>query len=203
MTDQPHKPPVPLDPASAASGAAPGPAVSASAIEIAAPVIDPEAPWFAVWTRSRAEKAVADQLARKQIEVFLPTVQRWSRWKDRKKRIDWPLFPGYCFARFDVTGILDVLKSTGVATVVSFDGKPAPIPHQEVAAIQRLIETELQFDPCPLLHEGDLVEVLRGPLKGVVGRLVHKGPKTQLVLSITMINRAVAVVFDAADVRKY
>ena len=203
MTDQPHQAPVQLDPAAASPGTPLSADAAASGIEIAAPAIDTEAPWFAVWTRSRAEKAVADQLARKQIEVFLPTVQRWSRWKDRKKRIDWPLFPGYCFARFDPLAILDVLKSTGVATVVSFDGKPAPIPHQEVAAIQRLIETELQFDPCPLLHEGDLVEVVRGPLTGVVGRLMHKGPKTKLVLSITMINRAVAVVFDAADVRKY
>ena len=90
------------------------------------------APWFAVWTRSRAEKAVADQLDRKRIEVFLPTVQRWSRWKDRKKKIDWPLFPGYCFARFDPCGTLDVLKCVGVAKIVSFDGKPAPIPHSEI-----------------------------------------------------------------------
>ena len=162
-----------------------------------------EAPWFAIWTRSRAEKSVADQLDRKRIEVFLPTVKRWSRWKDRKKQIDWPLFPGYCFARFDPRGSLDVLKCEGVAKVICFDGKPAPIPHVEIEAIQRLVETELQFDPCPLLHEGDLVEVTHGPLKGVTGRLVHKGPKTKLVLSVTMINRAVAVTFDAADVRKY
>jgi transcription termination/antitermination protein NusG len=167
------------------------------------PVVEAEAPWFAIWTRSRAEKAVADQLDRKRIEVFLPTVQRWSRWKDRKKKIDWPLFPGYCFARFDPRGSLDVLKCEGVAKVICFDGKPAPIPHSEIEAIQRLVETELQFDPCPLLHEGDLVEVTHGPLKGVTGRLVHKGPKTKLVLSVTMINRAVAVTFDVADVRKY
>jgi len=167
------------------------------------PVPAVEDPWYAVWTRSRAEKAVADSLLRKQIEVFLPTVQRWSRWKDRKKKIDWPLFPGYCFARFDPMGILAVLKVEGVAKVITFDGKPAPIPHHEIEAIQRLVETELQFDPCPLLHEGDMVEVIHGPLKGVNGRLVHKGPKTKLVLSVTMINRAVAVTFDAADVRKY
>jgi transcription antitermination factor NusG len=169
---------------------------------------DPEsreeaAPWYAIWTRSRAEKSVADQLERKRIEVFLPTVKRWSRWKDRKKQIDWPLFPGYCFARFDPRHVLDVLKCEGVAKVITFDGKLAPIPHGEIEAIQRLVETELQFDPCPLLHEGDLVEVIHGPLKGVSGRLVHKGPKAKLVLSVTMINRAVAVSFDAADVRKY
>jgi transcription antitermination factor NusG len=91
----------------------------------------------------------------------------------------------------------------GVASVISFDGVPAPIPHAEIEAIQRLVETELQFDPCPLLHEGDLVEVTHGPLKGATGRLIHKGPKTRLVLAITMINRAVAVTFDVADVRKY
>ena len=83
---------------------------------------------------------MADQLERKRIEVFLPTVKRWSRWKDRKKQIDWPLFPGYCFARFDPRGSLDVLKCEGVAKVICFDGKPAPIPHVEIEAIQRLVE---------------------------------------------------------------
>jgi len=171
--------------------------------QLLAPAIEVAAPWFAIWTRSRAEKTVADQLARKQIEVFLPTVQRWSRWKDRKKKIDWPLFPGYCFARFDPRGTLDVLTCVGVASIISFDGVLAPIPNAEIEVIQRLVESELQFDPCPLLHEGDLVEVIHGPLKGATGRLIHKGPKARLVLAITMINRAVAVTFDAADVRKY
>ena len=118
-----------------------------------------ESPWYAIWTRARAEKVVADQLQRKRIEAFLPTVPRWSRWKDRKKKIDWPLFPGYCFARFDPHYTLDVLKCVGVAQIISFDGKPAPIAHEEIEAIQILVSTELQFDPCPLLHEGDLVEV--------------------------------------------
>jgi len=131
-------------------------------------------------------------------------VKRWSRWKDRRSRIDWPLFPGYCFRAFRPSGTLDVLKCGGVAKVISFDGKPAtPFRTARSEAIQRLVETELQFDPCPLLHEGDLVEVTHGPLKGVSGRLIRKGPKTKLVLSVTMINRAVAVAFDAADVRKY
>ena len=57
--------------------------------------------WYAIWTRSRHEQMVREQLERKGYEAFLPTIPRWSRWKDRKKKIDWPLFPGYCFARFD------------------------------------------------------------------------------------------------------
>lgn len=162
-----------------------------------------DAPWYAIWTRSRAEKAVFDQLVRKDIETFLPTVRRISRWKDRRKEIDWPLFPGYCFARFDPRETLPILKCVGVAAIIMADGKPAPIASEEIDAIQRLVSTELKFDPCPFLKEGDLVEVVHGPLKGVVGRLIHKGPQTKLVLSVTMINRAVSVVFDAADVRAY
>ena len=166
-------------------------------------VVPAEAPWYAVWTRSRAEKAVAEQLDHRRIEVFLPTVQRWSRWKDRRKKIDWPLFPGYLFARFDERAALDVLRCTGVSTIVSFNHAFAPIPHAEIEAIQRIVQSELQYDPCPLLHEGDVVEVVHGPLRGVTGRLLHKGLDTTLVVSIIMINRAVAVKLDVADVRKY
>lgn len=160
-------------------------------------------PWFAVWTRSRHEKSVADALAHKDIEVFLPTITRWSRWKDRKKRIDWPLFPGYCFARFDPVELLAVVSSPGVASVVAFEGKPAPIPDAEIEGIRRLVTSGLQYDPCPLIKEGSTVEVVHGPLVGVVGRLVKKGAHARLVLSVDLIGRAVSVTVDAADVRAY
>jgi len=48
--------------------------------------------WYAVWTRSRHEQVVRQQLLQKNIETFLPTIARWSRWKDRRKKIGWPLF---------------------------------------------------------------------------------------------------------------
>ena len=103
-----------------------------------------EGPWYALWTRSRAEKAVFDQLIRKDIEAFLPTLNRWSRWKDRKKLIAWPLFPSYCFARFDARDLLAVRKCAGLVSVVSFEGSPAPIPADQIAAIQKLVASELK-----------------------------------------------------------
>jgi transcription termination/antitermination protein NusG len=163
----------------------------------------PPASWFAVWTRSRAEKAVHEQLERKGFEVFLPTVMRWSRWKDRRKQIDWPLFPGYCFAHFEARDSLRVLTVTGVAAIVSFDGKLAPVPDEEIEGLRRLVGSGLQYDPCPFIQEGDRVEVIHGPLNGVVGRLVKKGRHARLVLSVDLIGRAVAVTVDAADVRAY
>ena len=159
--------------------------------------------WFALWTRSRHEQVVREQLQQKHIEAFLPTITRWSRWKDRKKRIAWPLFPGYCFARFNPRERMPVLKCTGVVNIISFEGEPAPIPEYEIEGIRKLIESELAYDPCPLIHEGMMVEVMHGPLRGVVGRLTRKGPHARLVLSVDLIGQAVSVEVDAADVRPY
>ena len=159
--------------------------------------------WFAIWTRSRHEQVVREQLERKLFDAFLPTVPKWSRWKDRKKKIDWPLFPGYCFARFDPSESLAILKCVGVVNIVSVAGKPAAIPENEIESIRTLVSSELQYDPCPLIHEGMMVEVKHGPLKGVVGRLSRKNDKARLVLSVEMIGQAVSVEVDAADVKAY
>jgi transcription termination/antitermination protein NusG len=159
--------------------------------------------WYALWTRSRHEQVVREQLEQRHIEAFLPTVTRWSRWKDRKKRIDWPLFPGYCFARFNPRERLPILKCMGVVSIISFEGEPAAIPVHEIEGIRQLVESDLAYDPCPLIREGMMVEVVHGPLRGVVGRLVRKNEKARLVLSVDLIGQAVSVEVDAADVKAY
>jgi transcription antitermination factor NusG len=86
---------------------------------------------------------------------------------------------------------------------VSFEGRPAAIPEHEIESIRRLVTSELQYDPCPLIREGTMVEVTHGALRGVVGRLVRKGARARLVLSVDLIGQAVSVEVDAADVRPY
>lgn len=159
--------------------------------------------WFAIWTRSRHEGRVQTQLEQKGIESFLPTIARWSRWKDRRKRIDWPLFPGYCFARIDPADTLSVLKCSGVVSIVSCNGLPAQIPDAEIESIRTLVTSTLSYDPCPLIHVGDKVQVVSGPLRGVTGRLTRKGTHARLVLAVDLIGQAVSVQIDAADVRPY
>ena len=159
--------------------------------------------WYALWTRSRHEKRVREQLQRKSVEVFLPTFSKWSRWKDRKKQVEWPLFPGYCFARFDAADRLPVLTCDGVVQIVGIEGVPSPIPAHEVEGIRQLVDSELAYDPCPLVKEGEMVKLVSGPLKGVVGRLVRKGAHARLMLSVDLIGQAVSVEVDAADVRPY
>jgi transcription antitermination factor NusG len=146
---------------------------------------------------------VRQQLEQKGIDVFLPTITKWSRWKDRRKQVVWPLFPGYCFAKFTNEQRLPVLKCVGAVRIVGFNGAPTPIPEEELSGIRQLVESDLLFDPCPLINEGDKVQVVSGPLKGVFGKLVRKGTNARLILSVDLIGQGVSVQVDAADVRAY
>lgn len=158
--------------------------------------------WYAVSTRSRHERVVRQQLAQKAIEAFLPTVGRWSHWKDRRKKVEWPLFPGYCFARFDGHHTLPILNCTGVVNIVSFGGRPAAISDIELNNLRVLTLRALHYDACPLITEGDKVEVIRGPLAGVIGRLMQKeAQRATVVLSVELIGQAIKVHVNATDIR--
>jgi transcriptional antiterminator NusG len=161
----------------------------------------PGCAWYAVHTRSRHEKRVHQGLLGRGLESFLPLWERWSRWKDRKQRVEFPLFPGYCFVRLDLGDQLLALTAPGVAGLVGFANGPAPIPEGEIAAVRALVAGPLRYDPHPFLTEGMEVEVSRGPLAGVRGRLVRKDRSARLVIAIPLIRQAAAVEIDAADVR--
>jgi transcription termination/antitermination protein NusG len=156
--------------------------------------------WYVVRTRSRHEKTVRDQLVQHDVEVFLPVVEQWSRWKDRRKKVAFPLFPGYCFARFALDERFRVLNLVGVADLVGIAGRPEPVPEVEIEAVQRLARTTLQYDPHPFLSEGMDVEVVRGPLAGIRGKLLRKDRMTRLVLAVTLIRQAAVVEIHPADV---
>jgi transcription termination/antitermination protein NusG len=159
------------------------------------------ASWYAIRTRSRHEKLVREQLlARPGVDVFLPLWARWSHWKDRKKRVEFPLFPGYCFARLEYGDRLLVLTAVGVVELLGMNGHPEPIPDDEISAVQRLVDSSLPFDPHPYLTEGMAVEVVHGPMSGVRGCLVRKEKCARLVISVNLIRQSASVEIDAADV---
>jgi transcription termination/antitermination protein NusG len=156
--------------------------------------------WFAIQTLSRHEKVVRSQLEMRNVEAFLPTTKRLSQWTDRKKEIEVPLFAGYCFARLSLADRLPVLQSQGVVRVIGSGGRPEPIPEEEIESLRKLISSSSDYASCPYLTEGMLVEVVRGPLQGVKGRLVREARPCRLILSISLIQRAVTVEIDADSV---
>ncbi len=152
--------------------------------------------WYVVQTRSRHEKLAAQDLGEKGVEVFLPLVDRLRRWKDRQKRVAFPLFPGYLFTRLGgaAEDRLAVLQTRGVVRYVGYDeGKPIPVPDEQVEAVRRMLEHDLKMDPYPYLKVGMRVRVVEGPLKGIEGILIEKPGEHRLVVGIDILQRAVAV----------
>ena len=133
---------------------------------------------------------------------FLPPIPL-DRWKGVQKKSTGRC-PRLLLRGFDPANTLPILKCTGVVNIVSVEGKPASIPEHELDSIRVLVGSELQYDPCPLIREGMMVEVVHGPLSGVIGRLVRKdAQRARLVLSVDLIGQGVSVEVDAADVKPY
>jgi len=154
--------------------------------------------WYALRTKSHHEKLVRDRLASRGIEPLLPTIAKLSQWKDRRKEIVVPLFPGYCFVRFVWSARLVVQKTLGVVDIVGSGNRPEPIPDEEIEALKTLMVSTLHYDSAPYLREGTMVEVSKGPLQGVRGRLIRKEKHCRLVISIHLIQQAVSVEMSAS-----
>jgi len=159
--------------------------------------------YYAIYTQSRHEQKVCERLTRKEIETFLPLVERWSRRRDRRKRINLPLFPGYLFvhSKMDAHTHLEILKTDSVVRILGNDGKPIPIPDEQIFAIQALIKNGMPITPFPYLKEGMRVRVVNGPLMGIEGILLKTRPqKHRLVISVDLLKESVSVEIDELDV---
>jgi transcriptional antiterminator NusG len=152
--------------------------------------------WYAVYVKSRHEFVVVNELRQKQIETFLPSVKKSSQWKDRKKIIEYPLFPGYVFARVPARpeSFLNVLKTRSVVTLISQEpGVPTAIGPEEIYALKRLIESGREIDVYPHLKEGMRVRVKSGPLAGVEGILSNKETEYNFHINVELLGRSVGV----------
>ena len=161
----------------------------------------PPTPWFALQVRARHESGVANFLSGKGYEPFVPMYTSRRRWSDRIKVVESPLFPGYLFCRFDVNNRLPILTTPGVIQVVGFNRTPVPVQDTEIYAIQSLVASGFPSQPWPFLQAGDRVQIDSGPLRGLEGLLVEFKGSHRLVVSVTLLQRSVAVEIDSALVK--
>jgi len=156
--------------------------------------------WFAVHTKARHEKKTNCALIEKNIETFLPIREIVSQWKDRKKKVLMPLFPGYLFVNIDPSDRYTVLNIKGVVRILGNNGVPVSVPPKEIEAMKRLVETGLKYEPFLYYIVGREVEVIRGPLEGAIGRVLRTKGASLLILSVHLIKRSVSVEVDLSDV---
>jgi len=179
-----------------------------SIVDCLGQVVEPEisvtsretTPWWALYTRHQCEKMVAETLACKRFEVFLPLYASIRRWTDRQKTLFLPIFPGYVFVRGGLDRRLEVVMTPGVQTILFYGEQVADIPETEIHNIRRMVEGPYRVEPHPYLQCGEKVRITRGSLKGIEGVLVRKKNLCRIVLSMDILHQSVAVEVDASDV---
>lgn len=157
--------------------------------------------WYALRVKSRHENAVASHLQARGFTSFLPLYRCRRRWSDRFKEIELPLFPGYVFCQFNALNRFPILSVPGTVHVVGAGKTPVPVEPTEIAAIQAAVKSGLPSEPCPFLRVGQRVRIEDGPLFGVEGILTDFKGYKRLVLSVSLLQRSVAVQVDEACVR--
>lgn len=154
-------------------------------------------PWFAVLVRTGREKTAGLLLENAGYECFLPVSKSTRRWSDRTKLIEVPLFPGYLFCRMNPHNRLTVLMTPGVMQIVGVGKTPIPVEDEEIEAIQRVQKSGLASMPWPYMQIGNVAQILEGPLRGLTGIIVKIKSGTKLVLSVSLLQRSVAVEVEA------
>jgi transcription antitermination factor NusG len=131
-------------------------------------------------------------------ECFLPLYKSIRRWSDRLKEVEQPLFPGYLFCRFDFQNRRPILMTPGVQQIVGVGRTAVPIEESELASIRAALASELPNQPWPYLKIGERVRVNYGSLSNLEGILINFKGSHRIVLSVTLLQRSVAMEIDLA-----
>ena len=158
--------------------------------------------WYALFVRSRHEFVTTEQLKKRGVEAFLPTVTKLRRWSDRAKRVTFPLFPGYLFVHVQPKAetFLNVIKTYGSVGFVSHEpGRPTPVDPDEMHALQLMLTQGSEIDMYPHLCEGARVAIKCGPLQGAIGILAKKGDRNLFLVNLEILGRSVGMKIDAEE----
>lgn len=164
--------------------------------------MDISMPWYALQTKPRAEKQVERLLYNKGYDCLLPTYRQKRQWSDRIVESETPLFPAYIFCRFSPQALGKAISTPGVVRIVGFGGKPMQVEIEEIEALQLLARSRLLREPWTYIPDGTLVQVETGPMSGAQGVIMADSDKGRLAISVTLLQRSVAVQLDKNTVIK-
>lgn len=166
------------------------------------PSVDGAPRWFALQIRPHTEKVTSLTLSLKGYPVLLPAVRRPRRWSDRNKKVEFPLFPGYVFCRFDSSGTrMPLLTTPNVIRLVGIGKEPEPIPDSEIEALKRIAESDALVEPCDFIPVGERVRVEMGPLAGLEGIIARYQNEQRVIVSVTLLQQSAAVNVDRCHIR--
>lgn len=153
--------------------------------------------WYACYTRARHEKQVEAVLRQRGFDSYLPRIPILRQWNDRKKLVEFPLFPSYVFGRFRLRELHGVLSTPGLSTVVRANGYPTPIPDYDIENVRRFVDALTQTGVEPeqgsFLADGQWVRVLDGPFAGVEGMVIEQRGRKRVLVGVEAIGQGLEI----------
>jgi transcription antitermination factor NusG len=161
-----------------------------------------ESSWYAIYTRPRNEKWIAQQLQEKRVFTFLPLLQQIHQWSDRGSKVEVPLFSCYAFVRIAqaTEERLKVLQTPGVLGFVGSERQGTPIPDDQVENLRAAIRGKIPCALHPFISVGQRVRVRGGSLDGVEGILLRQGKDQSLVVSVELLRRSISIRVEGYDI---
>lgn len=140
--------------------------------------------WFAIYTKPRNEKKVADRLSREGFEVYLPMHEQKRKWSDRYKVVKVPIISSYVFIKCNEQERELVLQDPGVSRFVFWLGKPAIIKDEEIKRIQYVLKEATPDDSFYMqdIPKGQKAKITSGNFAGEEGVIVSVDKKEYRVL---------------------
>ena len=150
--------------------------------------------WYAVYTRPRAEKQVAERLREQGIEAYLPLQKKLRQWSDRKKWVETPLFSSYVFVKIDRRFYDDVLRTNGVVKYITFEGKAATIPQEQIDNLKIVVDSNAEVETrWEKFAKGERVKVNGGALRGLTGGLISDGGRRKVLVRVDRLDQNLVV----------
>lgn len=156
--------------------------------------------WFALYVQPRKEKVVEQELLKRGYEIYLPIKQELRQWKDRKKIIEVPLIPSYIFMNIEEREVWDIVRINGCVKFIWFNGKPCPIPDNQIDSIKLLLEKKVEIEQTSINpSSGDLVRIIEGDFTGLVGVFLHKKEKNNFAVRISSLGIDLTITIDESN----
>ncbi|MGB9700139.1 MAG: transcription termination/antitermination protein NusG [Thermodesulfobacteriota bacterium] len=160
--------------------------------------------WYVIQTKPGNEQRAEFNLSNQGIETFLPLYKAqlisFGRLTEKKK----PLFPNYLFAKLELSAHYSQVKWTrGVSKIVAFGDIPVPVSEEVIQAIKSRVGKDNLIELEENWREGDLVEIISGPLKGLQGIFQRKlSDKGRIKILLSMLGIEVPVQIPQWQIKK-
>ena len=153
-------------------------------------------PWLVLRTRSRHENAVELSLQQKRINAYLPKRKVVRRWKNQKRVVELPLFPGYVFVQPRADQYENIRYIRGSCGLVFAGNQPAKMPEKDLEAVKILVGSGAELAVGCNLIPGQRVRVISGPFAGAEGEMVRMKSQERLIINAHLLSSSVSVEVD-------